>query len=100
MASENLPNEGATVDPTDIGSRGCRPLEVALSGGKNGGFYPKKSVEILLKNGAEVNAVDSEGRPLLCQAVDSIELLQLLIHHGVDVCLGNQACNILSYSRW
>ncbi|KAJ5145345.1 hypothetical protein N7448_002737 [Penicillium atrosanguineum] len=64
---------------------GETPLHIALDyEGRKGVFY-KEAAKILLRNGADVNAVNSKGKTCLSKAGTDMELIKLLLSHGAKI---------------
>jgi ankyrin repeat protein len=68
--------------------KGETPLHVALNDSSYRRKYKDKIVPILLKHGANPNAVTKDGMSCLDYASASPQILQLLISHGADLNAG------------
>ena len=79
-----LLNVGA--DPETRNEDGCTPLHVAIdaSSHKTGCFHTR-AAQILVEHGADVNAIDDDGRSCLAKAGGDCDLIRLLIRHGARV---------------
>ncbi|KAJ5710917.1 hypothetical protein N7488_005073 [Penicillium malachiteum] len=64
---------------------GETPLDIALDFGRYKGVFCKDAVEILLDNGADVNAVNNNGRSCIAKAGTDIDLIKILLAHGAQV---------------
>lgn len=62
--------------------KGETPLLIALS---STGAFHQEAARILIKGGANVNAVDDDGNTCLSKAGDDLKLMKLLIEHGAQV---------------
>jgi ankyrin repeat protein len=62
---------------------GQTPLHIALHG--IGGPFHRDAARILIKAGADVNAVDSDGKSCLAYAGNDIEMIRLLIENRANV---------------
>lgn len=83
----------ARADPEVTTSAGKTALQVAIRGGFGrhirGGFWRNAAMKTLLKHGAKVNYVDSEGEtPLIEAAKQDATTIHTLISHGADIAFG------------
>ncbi|OJJ78555.1 uncharacterized protein ASPGLDRAFT_182453 [Aspergillus glaucus CBS 516.65] len=61
---------------------GATPLHIALASTE---AFCKEAAKILIKGGADVNAVDDDGNTCLSKAGNDLDLIKLLIAHGAKV---------------
>lgn len=63
---------------------GATPLHIALT---STDAFCKEAAKILIKGGADVNAIDDDGNTCLSKAGNDLDLIKLLIAHGAQVSL-------------
>ncbi|CRL25027.1 Ankyrin repeat-containing domain [Penicillium camemberti] len=76
-----LITQGADIDLRS--EDGVTPLHAAMNS-KHGPFR-RDAVEILIKCGADVNAVDDKGETCLSKASNDLEMTRLLMDHGAHI---------------
>ena len=77
--------EGADVNNAKMSDDGSTPLMLAAQ------YNYVNCVDLLLKEGADVNICDDEGNAALLKAADKFESLKLLIQAGADVNVTNDS---------
>jgi len=82
LALPYLIEKGADLEARD--GAGLTPLLAALGQIPRPGFDPRV-VELLVANGADVNAVDAKGRSCLARAVADRSMVMLLLRSGATV---------------
>lgn len=83
---------GADTELRDI--QGMTPLSAVLN--RCGWLvFNKRAVELLVRHGADVNAVDRAGHSCLAKACSDVEMTKLLLSHGAIVTQG-----VLAQAIW
>ncbi|KAK4447258.1 ankyrin repeat-containing protein [Podospora aff. communis PSN243] len=79
LALPYLLEHGANIELRD--GAGLTPLLAALDRAPLPGYQPN-TIEVLVRNGADVNAVDSRGDSCLARAIGNKDVVQLLLQNG------------------
>ena len=78
----------AGADMEAVTKNGETPLMIAMGGEFPDGFWKEDTARVLLKKGANVNAMDGQGQTCLNRS-KSHSILRMLIENGADITVGH-----------